>query len=293
MKEPSTLNWLVPLIASIAIIAALAGLFSQGGPGPHTFTTLHNQTAQIYGRGLYQFDTVFSAATYKAVDLITILISIPFLLIAFILYRRNSLRGALLLTSALPFFVYNGASMTFAAAFNSMFLFYTAMFSTSLFAFIVALAAFDLSRLSKHVASHLPHRSIAIFLFVAGIGTLFIWLSDLIGPLMSGQAPANLGPYTTMFTHGFDSAVITPATVLTGIYLLQRKPLGYLLAAPLLIFCTQNGITVIAATISQAMAGIIFPVGVYVGMVGSWAVMGAFAVWLTIVFFSNVSETGS
>jgi NADH:ubiquinone oxidoreductase subunit K len=117
-----------------------------------------------------------------------------------------------------------------------------------------------------------------------------LWLRELIDPLMTGQAPANLGPYTTMFTHGFDSAVITPACVLTGIFLLQRKPLGYLLAAPLLILCTLIGVVVIAQTISQTLAGFVFPVGVYVGMIGSWVVMGAFAIGLTVSFFRSVSD---
>ena len=90
----------------------------------------------------------------------------------------------------------------------------------------------------------------------------------------------------TMLTHGFDSAVITPAAVITGVFLLQRKPLGYLLAAPIMILCTLIGVAVIGQTISQAMTGIIFPIGVYIGMVGSWVVMGAFAIGLTLAFFA-------
>lgn len=291
MKPQRALDWLIPLIVLIATIAALVGIFAQGGNGSFSFTTFRGQNVQIYGQGLYRFDTVFSAATFKAVDVITLLVSVPFLVIAFVLYRRHSLRGTLLLASALPYFLYNGASMTFSAAFNRMFLFYAAMFSAGFFAFVVALSTIDLSTLSKRVLPNLPHRGIAIFMFVAGIGTLFLWSSELIGPLMTGNAPANLGPYTTMFTHGFDTAIITPATVLTGFFLLQHKPLGYLFAAPLLIFCTQNGITVMAATISQAIAGLIFPIGVYIGMVGSWVIMGAFAIWLTFLFFRNITET--
>jgi hypothetical protein len=88
----------------------------------------------------------------------------------------------------------------------------------------------------------------------------------LVGPLLAGQAPMLLGPYTTMFTHGFDSAIITPATMLAGIFVLQRKPLGYLLAAPLLMLCTL------------------------IGMVGSRVVMGGFAVWLAVAFFKNVAD---
>jgi hypothetical protein len=284
------LNRLIPLIILIAALTACVGLFSQGGDGPFTFTTLHGQTVQIYGKGLYRFDTVMSAATFKGVDVVTLILSIPLLIFAFTLYRRKSLRGGLLLISAIPYFLYIGASMTFSAAFNRIFLLYTALFSTSLFAFMVALVTMDPETLAKHVLPGLPHRGIAIFLFVAAIGTFLIWLNELIGPLLTGATPANLGPYTTMFTHGFDSAVITPAMILTGIYLLQRKPLGYLFAAPILVFCMQNGFTVIAATISQRLAGIIFPVGVYIGMVGSWVVMGVFAIGLTIQYFHNISD---
>ena len=284
------LNRLIPLIILIAALTACVGLFSQGGDGPFTFTTLHAQTVQIYGKGLYRFDTVMSAATFKGVDVVTLILSIPLLIFAFTLYRRKSLRGGLLLISAIPYFLYIGVSMTFSAAFNRIFLLYTALFSTSLFALMVALVTMDPETLAKHVLPSLPHRGIAIFLFVAGIGTFLIWLSELIDPLLTGATPANLGPHTTMFTHGFDSAVITPAMILTGIYLLQRKPLGYLFAAPLLVFCMQNGFTVIAATISQRLAGIIFPVGVYIGMVGSWVLMGVFAIGLTIQYFHNISD---
>jgi hypothetical protein len=193
------------------------------------------------------------------------------------------------MTGVLYYFLYNGASLTFSAAFNSMFLFYTALFSAGLFTVIVALTTFDTQTLAKRIPPTFPHRGMAIFLFVAGIATLFLWMSEVIGPLASGQAPELLGPYTTMFTHGFDSAVITPAAIIIGVFLLQRKPLGYLLAVPMLVFCTLIGVVVIGQTISQAIAGLIFPIGVYIGMVGSWVVMGTFAVGYIISFFRNIS----
>lgn len=130
----------------------------------------------------------------------------------------------------------------------------------------------------------------AILLFAAGLGTLLLWLSELVGPILEGGVPKNLGPYTTMFTHGLDSATITPAAVLAGISLLRRKPPGYLLAPPLLILCILNGLNVLAATVSQTIAGVVFPPGVYVGMVGSWVVMGAFSVWMLVAFFRNMAE---
>jgi hypothetical protein len=180
--------------------------------------------------------------------------------------------------------------MTFSAAFNRLFFLYVAILSASLFALILAFLSIDVAGLPGLVSPRLPRRGLAAFLFVAGLGTFLLWLSELLGPILSGTAPANLGPYTTMFTHGFDSATITPAAVLSGLSVLRRRPLGYLLAPPVLVLCILNGLNVLAATASQTQAGIIFPIGVYIGMIGSWVVMGAFALWLVIAFFRNLAE---
>jgi hypothetical protein len=216
------------------------------------------------------------------------MIGLPLLFVCYLLSLRKSQSAQIAQVGVLFYFLYIGASMTFGAVFNGMFLFYTALFSASLFAVIAALSNFDLQALLLRIKPGFPHRGIALFLFIAGFGTMFIWLSELIEPLLSGGVPAQLGPYTTMFTHAFDSAIITPAAVIAGIFLLQRKPLGYLLTAPMLILCTLIGIVVIGQTISQTIYGIIFPIGVYIGMIGSWVIMGSFAIGLTVTYFRNL-----
>lgn len=290
MKQQPALNWLVPLIAILAIIISGVGLFSRSGYGPFPFTTVYGDTVEIYGQGIYSHDSSVVAALFRGTDAITLFVGIPLLLVSYLFYLRGSWRGSIFMIGMLLYFLYIGVTYTFSVIFNSLFLVYTALFSASLFATIITLTTFDAQLLANKVTSALPRRGMAVFMFVAGLGTLLLWLSDLISPLMTGEAPANLGPYTTMFTHGFDSAVITPATVITGIFLLRRKPLGYLLVAPLLILCTNIGVVVIAQTVSQTLAGFVFPIGVYIGMIGSWVVMGAFAVGLTLVYFRNISD---
>lgn len=288
MKRNPAIDWLIPLIAILGIITAGIGLFSQDGDGPFSFTTIHGNPVEMYGNGVFRNDSLIVGGLFRGTDAVTLFVGIPLLLTGYLSYRRGSSRGSVFLIGVLLYFLYIGVTYTFSAIFNSLFLVYTALFSAGLFATIITLTPFDTQNLASRVMINLPRRGIAIFMFVAGLGTLLLWLSELIGPLLTGQAPANLGPYTTMFTHGFDSAVITPATVITGVYLLKRKPLGYLLAAPLHILCAIVGLTVIAQTISQSMVGLVFPIGVYIGMIGSWVVMGAFAVGLAIRFFRNV-----
>ncbi len=289
MQKPSALNWLVPLIIVLAVITAGTGLFAQGGEGPATFTTLHGQEVEIYGRGLYRHDALFTGAGFRGTDAVTLAVALPLLALSYGRYRQGSADAPLVMIGVLFYFLYNGLSMMSVAAFNSLFLFYTALFSSSLFAVLVALTTFEAGALSKRVLPAFPHRGLAIFMFVAGGATFLLWMSELVGPLLTGEVPELLGPYTTMFTHGFDSAVISPAAVLTGLFLLRRRPLGYLLAAPMLVFCTLNGVVVLGQTASQALAGIVLPVGVYIGMVGSWVVMGAFSIGLTRAFFRRLS----
>ena len=291
MKQQTAFTWLVPLIAVLALIIAGVGLFSAGGEGPRPFTTIYGDTVEIDGHGIYSHDTSFVAALFRGTDAITLFAAVPLLLVGYLLYRRGSLRGSIFMTALLLYFLYIGVTYTFSVIFNPMFLFYVALFSAGLFATIVAFNSFDAESLAGKLTAGVPRRGMAIFLIIAGLGTLMLWISELIGPLMNGTAPANLGPYTTMFTHGFDAAVITPATVLTGIFLLRRNALGYVLAGPLLILCALIGVTVISQTISQTLAGFVFPVGVYICMIGSWIVMGAFAVGLTVRYFRTFSET--
>ncbi|RCK73798.1 MAG: hypothetical protein ANABAC_2871 [Anaerolineae bacterium] len=286
-----TLTWLVPLIAVLAFVSALAGLFLPGGTGPFTFTSLRGYEVQMFGRGLYQYDTLLVGAALRGTDAVTLLISLPLLMYFFWKAQRGGQNARLALLGVQFYFLYKGASLTFSAAFNALFLVYTALFSTSLFAVIITMTTFDLASLAKRVQPGFPHRSVAIFLLIAGLGTLLIWLSEVIPPILEGGAPQILGTYTTLFTHGFDSAVISPAAVIAGVCLLRRNPLGYLLAAPLLILCALIGAVVIGQTIAQTWVGLVFPPQVYIGLIGAWIVMGAFAIGLTVSFFRLLEDT--
>lgn len=290
MKNRAALKVLVPLIAVLAMIAAGAGLFWQSEGTPYTFSTLYGETAQVYGQGLYEHDTIFSAGASRGADLVALFVALPLLIISFVLYYRGSLRGGLLLTGALVYYLYYSASLGFVVAYNKLYLVYLALFSASFFAFILSLTMFDLSNLPAHISQRLPRRGMAVFMFVAGLGTAFIWLSDVVNSLGTNRVPEALGVNISLITYTIDVGIIAPACLLAGVQLLRRVPLGYLLTGILTIMLALIGAMVIGQTIMQLKIGVELSPGQLVGMVGTWVVMGGIAVWLSFSFLRNLSN---
>jgi hypothetical protein len=105
MKPAKNVILLSILIALLAAMAAAAGLFIREGGTPFQFTTLHGQTVQIFGQGLYQKDTLFMGAGFKGQDAVALFLGVPLLLIATVLYQRGSLTGLLVLTGTLGYFL--------------------------------------------------------------------------------------------------------------------------------------------------------------------------------------------
>lgn len=289
MKTSRTLFWLSILVAILAMVYAGVGLFSHGGEGPFTFTNLHGEEVEIYGRGIYRNDSAFRAPILRGGDAVTLFVCVPLLLVAAVLTRRGSLRGRLLLTGMLAYFLYNAASLAFGAAYNELLLVYIASFSVSLFAFVIAMTSIDLPLLAEQTSTKLPHRWIAIFLFVAGLSVV-VWLMDIVGALVQGTVPANLGAYHTEATYPLDLGIIPPTAYLAGFLIWRRKPLGTLLACVMITLNASVGLVVASQSIMQLLDGIVLTMGEYAAYVAPFVVLSFIAIGLLVTIFRNVSE---
>jgi hypothetical protein len=290
MKISKHLIWLCWLIALFIIIYAGLGLFWQNGGSSTTFTTLRGQTVDIYGRGIYRFDTIFFSAGFRGNDAVTVFLELPLLIIAILLYRRGSLRGGFLLAGSLAYVLYNSFSLGTSAAYNPLFLLYIATFTASLFAMGMLWEQIDFNALQNHIKPGMPRRGAAIYLFIGGIATALLWLSDILPPLMQGNPPSLLGPYTTSITYFMDLSIVTPFCLLAGIWLLRRDSRGYLLGFMLLYLLALMGFIVMGQTAFQIRAGIVFSTGQFIGMIGSWVVMGSIAIGFVVNMLRNLSE---
>ncbi len=192
MKISKNLIRLCWLIALLALIYAGLGLFWQTAGSPATFTTLRGESVEIAGNGLYRYDTVFFSAGFRGNDAVTILLELPLLVLAILLYRRGSLRGGFLLAGSLAYFLYNSFSLGTSAAYNPLFLLYVGTFTASLFACGILWAQFDFTALQTRVLPRMPRRGAAIYLIFAGAATALLWLSDILPQLAQGLATGDV-----------------------------------------------------------------------------------------------------
>lgn len=256
MKNQSVLTWLIPIIGILSLFAAAAGLFWPGEGQPYAYTSLRGEAVMINARGLYFYDTVSSAAQMQANDLITLVLGLPLLVVSTWLALRGSLRGRLLLTGTLGFFLYTYMSMTFTTAFNVLFLVYVALFSLSLFAFILAMMSFDLASLPAQFSERLPRRTIAGLMIATGSFLLLAWVGGrILPPLMNNTAPG-LENTTTMVIQAMDLGLILPLAFLSAILLLRARPWGYLLASVAVMKMLTMGVAVSTMGINMALQGV-------------------------------------
>ena len=256
MKPNSIVLRLALLIIPLAILAAGAGVFWQGTGEPYEFNTLRGKTVLIQGHGLYRYDTVNSASQEIGTDIVTLLIGIPLLIAGIVLSRRETLRGQLLLTGALGYFLYTYGAMCFLTAFNPLFLVYVVLFSLSLFGFILSMSNLNVDVVVQHISKRFPRRTIASYFIIVAVFLSLAWLGLVTVPSLT-WAPANgLESAITMVIQALDLGVIVPTALITATLLLKQHPWGYALSSVMLLKILTMGAALIAMIAGQILVGV-------------------------------------
>lgn len=282
MNFSKSLNILVLIIFFLALVAALAGVLPGEGT-PYQVTNFRGEEVTINARGLYYWDTVCTAAQMQANDLVTLVLGLPLLAISYWLTLRGSLRGRIVLTGTLGFILYTYITMCFGAAYNQFFLVYVALFTLSLFTFVLSMMSFDLQTLPQHFSKKLPRRWIAGLLFFAAAFLGLAWLGRIVATFSEGTIPA-LENTTSMFIQAMDLGIIMPTCVLSAILLLRRSAWGYLLASVGMLKFLTLGIAVALMGLNMARVGV--PVSVI--ELGVFPTMALANLVLTIILLRNI-----
>lgn len=281
---------LAACIGLLSAVAATVGLLWSGGSAPESVLSVRGQQVELYGEGLYRYDSVFKGAGNRGTDLVTLVVGLPLLWWATAWYRRGAVAGGLLLAGALTWFLYVYASLSLSAAFNELFLVHVALVSTSLWALALTVRSVHVDGLAPEQAARVPRRRLTWLLVVAGALTALVWLQPVVSTLPSG-APPMLHHSTTLVTEVLDLAVVAPAAVVAGLLVHRRRWGALLIAVPLLVLLVVLALAILAQTAAQLLAGWQFTVPELVGPMGGFLVLGGVAVWLLLRTFTALGTT--
>lgn len=248
------LKIIVPIIIVLTIVAALGGLWPAEG-SPYETINFRGERITVNARGLYYWDTLSSAAQMQANDLVALVIGVPLLLVGYFASLRGSLRGRLLLAGSLGFVLYTYLTMCVGAAFNALFLVYVALFSLSLWAFVMSLMEVKIDELPSRFKDSLPRKSVAALLLFAAAFLGLAWLGRIAAAMKPGAVP-ELENATSMFIQAMDLGLVAPACVVAAVLLLRRRPWGYLLASVGMVKFLTLGIAVSLMGLNMARVGV-------------------------------------
>jgi hypothetical protein len=158
----------------------------------------------------------------------------------------------------LDYMLYNYAFYLFGAAFNWFFLLYVTLMGLSIFALIFGLIDLDVNGISKQVRARTPVGWIAAYMLFVAIGLSLIYIAQSLGFIFTGDVPAivtNTG-HPTNVVFALDLTLLVPFLVLGAIWLIRRKPWGFVLAGILTIKGPLYTIVLTAGSLWAANAGV-------------------------------------
>jgi hypothetical protein len=260
-------------VAVLAAAAAALGLVLHGGPGSTAVTSVRGQATDLYGLGLYRWDSVLIAVGNRGTDVVTLFLEVPALVVALHLYRRRSLRGTIALIGILGWLLYYYASMVLGTAYNRLFPLYVVLFAGALFACPLAFRSIDAQRFAAGFPTR-PSRT-ALTAYLGGLAVVLTaaWAPTMIASALTGDLPTRLGTYTTEVTWAIDLGVIVPAVAAAAVLLHSGASLGPLAATAMLSLNTALGVALMGQGVAQLLADVPMTAGERVGAMVSFAVM--------------------
>ena len=289
MKSFKTLQVLSYLIILLTLISAGAGLFWQSEGEPFYRQSVFGEDVKVFGSGIYAHDNYFNVPVNRGTDAVTLFVFLPLFILSLFLNKKDSLKYRLLHLGLLSYILYYAASVAFGVAFNSLYLVYLLLFSCSLFSFIIAATNIDLQKIRKKIKTGFPQRGTTAFLILAGL-SVFVWLSEIIAFLTSGTPPASLGLKTTEPTFILDIGIIAPSAFMGAVFLMKKKPAGYLIAPVLLVLNSLIGLVVISQTVFQRMYGVVISTAQLIAFAGIFILMSLAAAVLFIKGMQNIED---
>jgi hypothetical protein len=233
---------------------------------------------QIYGQ---ETSTLFDAAI--AQDLVNLFLVAPLMLILAVGAFRGSLLSSLCLAGLLGFTAYNYALYAFSIHFGPLFLAWVAVLGSAVFALGGTLASLITGVGMTNLVGARRMRLPGWFLMCAAGVFALLWLSEIVPDLVAGRPSTSASAWNvpTNPVHVLDLALFLPAVCVSGVFLLQRRRIGYASAPAALVFLALTCLPILVTPfVAQAHGQT--PVWMIIAPIGFVAVATLLILWLVL-----------
>lgn len=203
-------------------------------------------TGGILLPSIYYKESVSWATQAMGQDIITLGLAVPVLLFS-ALYLGMSLRALMIWMGALVYLIYSYLLYAFFIHFGVMFPVYIAILGLSFYTLLAGIGRIDRTKLPRSFVG-VKTTPVAAFLFLFSFLFSALWLTDIAHSILLGITPESVmaAELPVNPVHVLDLSFLLPGMMLTAVFLGERKPLGFLFAAPMLTFSVLMGSAIIS-----------------------------------------------
>lgn len=247
-------RWSVGVCAAVAALGAVAsgaGVFLRGDLATVPFTTVRGELVDSLAGGVYRFNGLQIASEGVGWDVVTLLLVVPALLLTLPGVWRGSLRAALLATGLLAYFLYQYTEYATYLAYGPLFLIYVALLALSLCGIVLLVSSLEVAALPDRFGPTFPRRAVIGFGLFMAILLAGMWL-PLIARTFDQTAVTELGGGTTLVVQAFDLGFLVPLGLFTALAVARRLPIGFVLAAVVVVKGVAMGSAIAAMLVFEA-----------------------------------------
>jgi hypothetical protein len=181
----------------------------------------------------------------RGTALVALFVALPILALSMVLTARGAVRPVIGWLGATAFLQYNSFLFLLATPFNSLFLFYVAMFVLSFWTLVLLLRALHVASFTRRFDLGLPARAIAAYLGSLAVLNTVAWLAKVV-PGLFATSPAFLEGtgLTTNPIFVQDLSFWLPLAVVSAVLLWRRQAWGFVLAGGMLVYFFIEAISV-------------------------------------------------
>lgn len=242
----------------------------------------------VLDTGIYSDNTLVRAG-WLGNDLVTLLIAVPMLAFAASSARRGSARGQLAALGVTAYAFYNYAFYLFGAAFNALFIVYTAIVAVATVGLILGFTSTRTAGLVRAWRARRADRSVGVVLLIVSGSLGAFWLTVSASYVWTSDVPAMVAAtgHVTNVTAALDLWLVVVFGAWGGLWLLRGRPWGYAIAVVWSVKGAVYMTALSAATVSAWRAGALADLA----QLALWAPIGVACAVSAMVLLRSTAAT--